>query len=281
MYTYDIIEAIQEEDVKPYTYVDDILGHTVDPTPVGAAAKQQQASNKLAQWVSNNDQSIQSDKSMWMLATRAHVDRSQFTLTYNGGVVPQEDEVVYLGIMMDRHMTMAQHLQRLRDKAQKGLKVLKYAARQRVTQRSLISLMRATVQSIMEYGLHVASSTAKTAQLRLEQVQNEAMRIITGAAKPTSCDSLRYWLGMRKVSHQQRYQAAREFLRAITSPSHPLRIELETWVTNKKGNITAERLGNRSWRDRAAVINESCVREWLEEVDRANHRHSHRWLHKR
>ena len=104
VYTYDIIEAIQEEDVKPYTYADDILVHTVDPTPVGAAAKQQWASNKAAQWVSNKDQSIQSDQSSC---------RSQFTLTYNGGVVPQENEVVYLGIMMDRHMTMAQHLQRL------------------------------------------------------------------------------------------------------------------------------------------------------------------------
>ena len=102
---------------------------------------------------------------MWMLATRAHVDRSQFMLTYSGGMVPQEDEVVYLGIMIDRHMTMVQHLQRLRDKALKGLKVLKYAAGQRATQRSLVNLMRATVQSRMEYGLHVASSTAKTAQL--------------------------------------------------------------------------------------------------------------------
>ncbi len=304
IYTHDIIEAIQEEDTKLYTYVDDILVHTVDSTPVGAAAKQQQASSKLAQWVNDNDQSIQSDKSMWMLATRAHVDRRQFTLTYNGGVVPQEDEVVYLGIMMDRNMTMAQHLQRLRDKAQKGLKVLKYAARQRVTQRSLVNLMRATVQSRIEYGLHVASSTAKTAQLRLEQVQNEAMRIVTGAAKPTSCDSLRYWLGIRKVKYQQRYQATREYLRAVASPSHPLRIALEAredtmvtqrlktvrswvlmardlveevcpteniivneWVTNKKGIITTERIGNRSWRDRAAVINEACVREWLEEVE--------------
>ena len=157
---------------------------------------------------------------------------------------------------------------------------------------------------VIEYRLHVASSTAKTAQLRLEQVQNEAMRIITGAAKPTSCDSLRYWLGIRKVKYQQRYQATREYLRAVTSPSHPLRIELEAredtmvtqrlktvrswvlmardlveevcpteniivneWVTNKKGIITTERIGNRSWRDRAAVINEACVREWLEEVE--------------
>ena len=116
------------------------------------------------------------------------------------------------------------------------------------------------------------------------------MRIVTGAAKPTSCDSLKYWLGMRNVRHQQRYQAAREYLRAATSPSHPVRMELETCedtrvsqrlktardlveevcpteniVVNecvtKNRKISTERLGNRSWRDRGAVINETSVRE--------------------
>ena len=78
-------------------------------------------------------------------------------------------------------------------------------------------MMRATVQCKMQYGLHIASSTVKTAKLRLEQ-QNKTMRIVAGAAMPT-CDSLTYWLGVRNVRHQQRYQAARDYLRAATSPS--------------------------------------------------------------
>ena len=105
-----------------------------------------------------------------MLITTAHIDRSHFSLTFNGGTVPQESTVVGLGIEMDKCMTMTQHILRLKQKAEKGLAALKYAAKQRVTQHSLLQLMGATVESRMQYGFHIASSSAKTALGNHEQV---------------------------------------------------------------------------------------------------------------
>jgi len=304
VYTHDIIENVQDEGTEPFTYVDDIIVQTVDETPTGAIEKQQEASDKLQEWVTENHQSIQSEKSQWMLITRAHVDRSQYTLTYDGGTVPQEDTIVGLGIEMDKYMTMTQHLQRLKQKAEKGLAALKYAAKQRITQHSLLQLMGATVDSRMQYGLHIASATSKTALGKLEQVQNEGLRIVTGAAMPTARDSLRYWLGVRNVKHQQQHQRAREFLRARTTESHPLKQEIDArddtrvsqrlktvtswvtearedienicpteniinseWISNSGDNIQTARIGDRSWRERAGIVNEAAVRQWLEEVN--------------
>jgi hypothetical protein len=81
------------------------------------------------------------------------------------------------------------------------------------------------VQSKLQYGLHLASATAVTAQQKLEQVQNEVMRIVTGAAKPTSCDSFRFWLGIQRIPHQ--LLMAKEFTRALSCKTHPLKLELE------------------------------------------------------
>ena len=100
-----------------------------------------------------------------------------------------------LGVVLDRNMTMAPHL----IQAMKDIAVLKYAAQQQATQKSLVQLRRATVGSRMEYGLHRGSTVVKTALGKLQQVQNEAMRRVTAAAIPTSCDALHYWLVMRRV----------------------------------------------------------------------------------
>jgi hypothetical protein len=186
--TYDIIERLQEAhaQVKPFTYVDDIIVENVDDTPEKVVDKQQEACHMLCQWTRDNKQSIQGEKSQWIMITRVHINRENFSLTFDGEPVPHVEVIICLGVAIDKLITMAKHLDRLREKGAKGLTTLRYAAGQKVTQRSLIALMRATVQSKLQYGLHLASATAVTAQRKLEQVQNESMRIVTGAAKPTS-----------------------------------------------------------------------------------------------
>jgi hypothetical protein len=135
-------------------------------------------------------------------------------------------------------------------------------------------------------------------------VQNEAMRIVTGAAKPTSCDSLRFWLGIQRIPHQQHLLMAKEFLRALSCNTHPLKQELEesedtkidqrfktvrswavsareaieeicpvenirivNWIHARLDNLSTHRMGARSWRDRSSELNQSLIREWLEEHD--------------
>ena len=50
---------------------------------------------------------------------------------------------------------------------------------------------------------------------KLEQVKNKAMCIVTAAAmaaRPTSSDSLRYWLDLSALQYQEKTMAAKEFL---------------------------------------------------------------------
>ena len=58
------------------------------------------------------------------------------------------------------------------------------------------------------------------------EVQNEGMCIVTAAARPTSCDSLRYWLDFSTLQHLEKTMAAKEFLRALVSWSYPFREDL-------------------------------------------------------
>ena len=49
-----------------------------------------------------------------MLVTRAHINRDMFTLTFDCAKVPKVDTLVCLGIVIDKHFTLAKHLDRLK-----------------------------------------------------------------------------------------------------------------------------------------------------------------------
>ena len=116
--------------------------------------------------------------------------------------------------------------------------------------------MGATVLSRMEYGLHMTLSSSETSMTRLERVQNSAMRIVTGAAKPTSCEALRYWLGILSIKEQQQLLAVKAFMKALQTPSHPLHEELN----NRSDKEMNQRLKTvQSWaREARSIVEKVC-----------------------
>ncbi|KAI8510747.1 hypothetical protein Bbelb_116630 [Branchiostoma belcheri] len=131
------------------------------------------------------------------------------------------------------------------------------------------------------------------------------MRLVTGAARSTSCEALCHWLGIHSIRDRQTILGAKEFLRIANTSSHPLHQEIVTrqdeaipqrlitvkswvkysredveeicpveniksdnWVYNTQfetDRFNAEAVGSRAWRDRAGVINDTLIREFLEE----------------
>jgi hypothetical protein len=120
----------------------------------------QRASIQLEAWTEDNKMTIQSDKSTWMMA-RLGIQKEQLEMEYAGEKVAQEKQVIGLGVALDYRMTMNAHLEHLRLKALKGVSVLKYAAAQNITQASLYKLMKATVCSRADYGLHLTQCASR------------------------------------------------------------------------------------------------------------------------
>jgi hypothetical protein len=79
----------------------------------------------------------------------------------------------------------------------------------------------------------------------LQRVENQTMRLVTRAVKSTSCESLRYWLGMDSIRDRQTINGAKELIMRIAStPSRHLHHE----VVSREDELTAQRLNTvRSW----------------------------------
>jgi hypothetical protein len=136
-----------------------------------------------------------------MLASLGH-RKKDFEIKYDAGVVSQESKVTGIGVVLDYRMSMSAHIEHLRERALKGAAWLKYAAAQNVTQASLYTLMKATVCSRSD--LHLTLCASNKATEGLQRVENQSMRLVTGAAKATSSTALRYWLGIQSIRDIQK-----------------------------------------------------------------------------
>jgi hypothetical protein len=70
-------------------------------TPEEVVSIQQEASHMLYQWTRDNKQSIQGEKSQWIMITRAHIHRDKFSLTFDGEPFPQVEVIICLGVAID------------------------------------------------------------------------------------------------------------------------------------------------------------------------------------
>ena len=87
---------------------------------------------------------------------------------------------------------------------------------------SLCILFKALVRSRIEYGLISYGSSSKTRQKKLEAIQNDILRLITGAPKTTPIKEMQCELGIDPLSIRQHWLSGKYILRIEKQPEHPL-----------------------------------------------------------
>ena len=111
------------------------------------------------------------------------------TVTFDGAVVRRTSHLRYLGIQSNRMLTNRKHVDTTALKCNKGLSILKAKAEKGIKQRHLFLLYQSVVLSVIDYGLGLTTMT-QTNLLKLDRVQNEAMRIILGTTKDTPTETM-------------------------------------------------------------------------------------------
>ena len=115
-------------------------------------------------------------------------------VTFEGGVVEQTNHLRYHLINWQK-AALQTRCENTALKCKKGLSVLKAMAAKSTEQRHLFLLCQSEVLSVTEYGLSLAAM-AQTNLLKLDRVQNEAMRDILGTTKNTPTETMRFMLDL-------------------------------------------------------------------------------------
>ena len=103
-------------------------------------------------------------------------------VSFNGEVIERMASLRYLGIHFDIMLTYKTQVESTKLRCKKGLSVLKAMPSKGIQQRHLFPLYQSMLFSVIDYGLCL-TTLSQSNLLKLDKVQNEAMRVILGKQK--------------------------------------------------------------------------------------------------
>ena len=122
---------------------------------------------------------INCTKTVYTIFTLSNVE-SQKHLRFNFGEsqINKNENPVYLGVQLDQKLTLSTHVDHLKQKATKRLKIIKRLASTQwgADKTTLRQMYLGYVRSAMEYNLALQSICSKSVQEKLNKIQNEAVR---------------------------------------------------------------------------------------------------------
>ena len=118
-------------------------------------------------------------------------------------------------------LTYRKHVETTAGKCKKGLSVLKAMAAKGIKQRHLFQLYQSVVLSATDYGRGLPTM-AQTNLLKVDRVQNEAMRVILGTTKDIPIETMRFMLDLPPMQTRQNVEQVKAYFSAVENPHSPL-----------------------------------------------------------
>ena len=111
--------------------------------------------------------------------------KKKLTVQIGDKKITKEENPVYLGVKLDRQLTLSNFIEKLKQKATNRLKIVKRLASSKwgADKTNLRQMYLGYVRSTLEHNLAIQSICSPTLQQSLDKVQNEAVKFISGGMK--------------------------------------------------------------------------------------------------
>ena len=208
--------------VNAALYADDLVLYCTEEFATTARHRMQLALDKLTAWSKKWCVTINKDKSSATLFTLTA--QKAGALTLGDQQLGYEDEQTYLGITFDKRLTWRKQIENAESKARKKLGIMRKLAGTEwgANERILNQVYKGTVRPHLEYGSSSFMTAAQTHQDTLEKVQNQALRIITGAVRSTPIEKMQQITGIPPLKQRRNSKALIQFTKAKAMEDHPM-----------------------------------------------------------
>ena len=139
----------------------------------------------------------------------------------------------FLGMMIDNGLYWKAHITELRKNCYKKLNLLRFLSRKSwgADTKILLRLYISLIKPKLDYGCEVYCTAKDYLLNRLKPIQNEAIRIATGAFKSSPIDSLHAITGMTPFDTYINVKIANYSLKILACPGNPLHHRLRNFCT--------------------------------------------------
>ena len=210
--------------VRSTLYVDDFtiwasskMVHTIE-------RKLQLAINHLQDWSLKNGFMFSSDKSTAIHICRRRGCLKSATLHMgNTEIVPREF-CKLLGVTIDDSLTWKRHIRNLKQSCIRKMSLLKHLSHKTwgSDSKTLIHLYMSLIKSKLDYGFEAYGTACKSLLASLEPIQNQALRIATGAYRSSPIESLHCIAGMKPLKFQREMKILNFVCRIAVNTKNPL-----------------------------------------------------------
>ena len=145
------------------------------------------------------------------------------------------DSITYLGVTFDKRQTWRNHINSTEAKARRKLALLRKLAGTQwgAAETVLKNVYIRAIRPHLEYGSTMFTSASKSTLYMLDKVQNQAMRLITGAMKSTPIKVIEETTAISSLGHRRDMRNLIQAERYKCSPSHPMKVRINGMTKNR------------------------------------------------
>lgn len=224
-------------------YADDLVLWCSEEYAATARYRIQTALDMVAAWAKEWCVTINREKTTATLFTLSPKTQS-VKLTMDNSPILMEDQQTYLGVTFDKRLTWKQHITTAEAKARRKLNIMRKLAGTNwgANEKVLKSVYQGNVRPHLEYGSSAWLTAAKTHHQTLDKVQNQALRIITGAMKSTPIASMEEITNIPPLSKRRECKAMIQAVKYQCLQDHPMNQRLTKLSSGrlKRSSFTLE-----------------------------------------
>lgn len=177
--------------------------------------------NNLALWGNNHGLSFAPAKTKIVVFSKKR-NLPHIHLSLNGTILEQTPNAKFLGLTFDSTLTWRQHIQELRLKCSQRLNLLKTlnGTTWGADKKCLLRLYQSHLRSVLDYGSIVYSTASQSTLKKLNTVQNQALRIASGAFRTSPIASINTETNTMPLEHRRYSQILNYYGKLLITPDH-------------------------------------------------------------
>lgn len=210
-----------------------------------SVSRMQRALDDLQGWCDRWGFTISTSKTVAVLFTRNPMMeiRNKVNLSINGQQLKVEKSAKFLGVVFDSRLNWRQHIDYVIAKCQKRLNLMRSVSGTTwgADRRPLLTIYRALIRSVIDYGAIVYDSASESQLTRLTALQCQALKVACGAIKGTALSAMQVECNEAPLSLRRWAQQIKFATKVTATPDHVANVMFAEHWTDYYGKFSDRR----------------------------------------
>ena len=213
-----------EANIKQSIFADDIAFWIMGKKRTFGVKKVQNMLNNLQEWCEEWGFKLSPTKSK-VVAFSKHKSQTikKEKLYLFGKQLKWAKTYTFLGMIFDEKLTWSKHIDMLVEKCKKRMNLLRCLSGTTwgASKDVMLTLYKAYIRSVIDYGCFIYINASKTQLKRVEKIQSQALRCITGGMRSTPISAMQVNCGELPLVFRQKLLAGKFRAKLNANPDNP------------------------------------------------------------